>query len=324
LKYDLISLIKLPDSIISKIFFSFFQEKNSLIIFLFHGLFKNEQEKNLNLVDPQTWIMVEDFKKFVEYYLDKNYKFVSPNDILKGLIANRKYAMITFDDGYYNNQYTLPILKKYKIPATFFISTNQVKNNRCFWWDVLYREMNKQGYSIRQIKNKQNWLKTKSNKEIEKYLIGEFGAESFHPKNDIDRPFSPAELKEFSKDNYVFLGNHTSDHSILTNYNFDSIKSQLISCQKYLQDITGNIPIIISYPNGSYSSDIINISKEIGLKLGITTYYKKNYLPIDLKSTDCMSLGRFDLSGNSDILKHCEMYRSDTTLYSKIWNLLNS
>ena len=52
---------------------------------------------------------------------------------------------ITFDDGYYNNTLALPILEEFDVPAAFFICSDNVQQNRCFWWDVLYRELMAEG-----------------------------------------------------------------------------------------------------------------------------------------------------------------------------------
>ena len=117
MKKKIIYLAKLPDLIISEFYLKLFKEKNSLLIFNFHGLFNNKKEINQNLVNPKTWITTDQFQQFIEYYLKHNYTFVSPNDVLHGLGNDNKYVMITFDDGYYNNNYALPILKKYQIPA---------------------------------------------------------------------------------------------------------------------------------------------------------------------------------------------------------------
>jgi peptidoglycan/xylan/chitin deacetylase (PgdA/CDA1 family) len=262
------------------------------------------------------------FCQFVEYYLKHDYTFISQDDILNGLVTEKKYIMITFDDGYYNNQYALPILKKYKIPATFFISTNHVKYNKCFWWDVLYRERIKLGVSVNDISLEREQLKTKTNEEIEKYLKDMFGEGSFTPIGNIDRSFTPSELKNFSKEEFVFLGNHTSDHAILTNYSSNEIKSQILNAHNTINEITGITPTIISYPNGNHSNEIIRISKEIGYKLGVTVDNKKNYFPIDLQTDDCMRLGRFYLSGSENIIKQCEFFRSDIIVSHRISNLL--
>ena len=157
-------------------------------------------------------------------------------------------------------------------------------------------------------------------REIENYLIKEFGENIFKPKNDIDRPLSPLELKDFSKEDYIFLGNHTSDHGILTNYTTDEISSQILTAQKTIYDITGITPIAISYPDGAYSDKVIEISKELGFKFGITTNYKKNYLPLDCNKSDCMRLGRFDLTSGNNITKQFELFRSDFLFYAWVRN----
>ncbi len=72
MKKNIISLVKLPDRVISKVYLRLFEEKNSLITLIFHGLFRNEKEINLNKVDPQPWITVQQFQEFVKYYLEND------------------------------------------------------------------------------------------------------------------------------------------------------------------------------------------------------------------------------------------------------------
>src|SRR6185503_14729774 len=94
---------------------------------------------------------VSHLRQLIEYYLDSGYRFIGPPDLLRGLDAGGKYAMLTFDDGYYNNVHALPILQEYRVPAVFFISTNHVRQNKCFWWDVLHRERMAQGARPRDV-----------------------------------------------------------------------------------------------------------------------------------------------------------------------------
>ena len=72
-----------------------------------------------------------------------------------------KTMAITFDDGYRDNLlYAAPILRKYNVPATFFITSGYIATNRVFPWDESnkvshplmtwdeVRELNKMGFEI--------------------------------------------------------------------------------------------------------------------------------------------------------------------------------
>lgn len=47
---------------------------------------------------------------------------------------------ITFDDGYADNlHHAKPLLEQFEIPATVFVATGNIENQREFWWDELER-----------------------------------------------------------------------------------------------------------------------------------------------------------------------------------------
>lgn len=56
-----------------------------------------------------------------------------------GTLTDRSVA-ITFDDGYADNlHHARPILKRYNVPVTVFVTTGQIGSNQEFWWDELDR-----------------------------------------------------------------------------------------------------------------------------------------------------------------------------------------
>jgi peptidoglycan/xylan/chitin deacetylase (PgdA/CDA1 family) len=309
-------VVRAADTAIASAYLKLFRERNALMSFLFHSVFRNEAEMALNLADPLDRTTVASFRQFIEHYLNHGYEFISPADLLKGLAGDKKYALITFDDGYFNNTLALPILEEYGVPAVFFIATNHILQNKCFWWDALYRERAAQGASEQEIKAEGLELKSLRTDQIEAELINRFGPDVLRPRGDIDRPFTPAELREFAANPYVHLGNHTANHGILTNYTPEQVREQVLTTQAALRDISGVEPISIAYPNGAHNDAIVDSCSEMGLKVGFTVRPEKTPLPLPTAQS-LMKLGRFSFHGDGRILTQCRTYRSDLQVYGK-------
>jgi peptidoglycan/xylan/chitin deacetylase (PgdA/CDA1 family) len=243
---------------------------------------------------------------------------VSPEDVLAaGLEPGRRYAMITFDDGYYSNRLAVPVLAEFAAPAVFFISANHVRDGKGFWWDILYRHRIRQGISPAALAAEVGGLKRKRNDEIEAYLLSQFGPDALRPAGDTDRPFTPSELRAFSQEPHVFIGNHTADHAILTNYSEQGVRDQIVGAQSTIAEMTGITPVSIAYPNGNYGGPVLKVTREAGIRLGITVDVGKNDLPLAPSGDDALTLRRFVVDGHGDLDGQCEACRSDFSLYAR-------
>ena len=293
-------------------------ENSQLLVFYFHGLYQFLGQRDLNHIDPQKNMTVSQFNDFVDYFLNLDYTFIRPEDLLAGLETHKRYAMITFDDGYYNNMHALPILEKFNIPGVFFITADNVSENKAFWWDVIYKYRTRQGVSVLQIRNEQDMLKSYKHEYISNYITNTFGKESSIPWSDIDRPLALQEVKILANNPYVVIGNHTYHHALLPNYDKNELEEEIIKSNDFLRGVTGITPISIAFPNGYYNKLVLDVVEAAGFRIAFSAVPGKNKLPIDNSRLICLK--RF-MSNNNNIKKYGSFFRLGYTpgsLFSKI------
>jgi peptidoglycan/xylan/chitin deacetylase (PgdA/CDA1 family) len=295
-------------------FTKFFKEKGTILAFLLHGVYRTKEEKEYSYADPQDNMTLDELRKVIEYFLNLGYVFISSEDLNSNLVRNKKYIMLTFDDGYFNNSFTLPLLNEFKIPATYYISTYNLTEQKSFWWDIIYRERLRQKLPLTTIRKEQQSLKNLQYSYIETYLTDHFGSSSLIPMNDMDRPFTSKELVDFSRQKYVTIGNHSHHHALLPTYDLPGILNELTISQQIFYRLLGFYPSTIAYPNGSYNKEVIEATKNMGFKTGITVNQTKNYIPAFLQNP--LVINRFILK-NPDIRQSGHIYRRDIQLHNR-------
>ena len=312
------NFVRRTDAAVAGAYLSVFRERDALLPFLFHSLFADEKQIELNLIDPLDRTTVDVFRRVIEYYLGHGYRFVGPEDVLAGLPARGKFALLTFDDGYFNNTLALPVLERFKVPAVFFISTEHVRVGKCFWWDVLHREHAARGTPAAEVDRRRRELKRLKTEEIESQLVAEFGPDALKPRGDVDRPFTTQELREFAKHPLVRIGNHTANHAILTNYPDAEAREQVRRAQEWLRQEIGVEPTAIAYPNGGSNDAVARACAEVGLRLGFTVRPRKLVLPVNGGGERLLKIGRFTPHAESEVEVQCRAYRSDLQVYGAL------
>ncbi|MGA2353102.1 MAG: polysaccharide deacetylase family protein [Terriglobales bacterium] len=289
-----------------------------LLIFTFHSLFESANEVGKGMLDPQQGITRCMFRDFAADFHHHGYRFVSPGEIAAGLDPSCPCLMITFDDGYANNQRALPVLEEFAAPAVFCVSANHVSTGKPFWWDVLYREARKRAWPEQKLERRRSAWKRLRTADAEAQLAAEFGTPAFRTVCYLDRPFTPGELREFAHHPLVHIGNHTWDHAILTNYSTHEMAEQIQRAQKSLGELTGRVPLVIAYPNGNVSMKIERAAREAGLHLGLTVRPGKNRIPGALRSEPSLRLRRHTLRGDRGIAEQCAIARSPVSLQAAL------
>jgi peptidoglycan/xylan/chitin deacetylase (PgdA/CDA1 family) len=312
-------VVRLADRLASDGALALGLERPGLVSFLFHCLFQDQQEVESNLVDPFQPVTLADFRCFLECFLEGGYRAVSPAEIAEGLDPKGRHLCITFDDGYANNLRALPLLREFGVPATIFVATNYIREGRAYWWDVQYRERRRRAMPRGESEAERDALKGLSHREITARLIEAFGAEAFAPEGEIDRPLSEAELKALADEPLITIGNHTSDHAILTAHDEADIAEQIAGCQDYLRDLLGRAPEVIAYPNGNYDERTLAAARDQGFRIGFVVEPRKVRLPI--AEDERLSLPRFWIDGGPRTLAESRACRSDIQVRNSLRRL---
>lgn len=265
---------------------------------LFHVVHRTREEARTDALAPNQEVTVDDLRWFLEAMLNAGYSLVSPGQLRQAACNGGKQLLLTFDDGYYNNTRALPVLEEFQAPATFFISSSHVLLGKAYWWDVVSRRLRRSGKSAAEIDAALRGLKALPVRTIERRLRHEFGPGALRPLGDADRPFGAAELGDFARSRWVTLGNHTSEHTILTRCAAAEAEESIRRGKQELETMTGIAVDTIAYPNGEFSATVVQAARGTGHEMGFTCAAKANPLPLDAATR--LTLGRHLIWGAAD------------------------
>ena len=108
-------------------------------ILCYHGVTKY---KNYGVVNfSKKHISKNEFYQQIKY-IKKNFNILSIEEIythiLKKIPFKKNSVSITFDDGFKNNfDVAVPILKKFQVPAIFYICPQIIEKQEMFWVDKI-------------------------------------------------------------------------------------------------------------------------------------------------------------------------------------------
>ncbi|MGL5778738.1 polysaccharide deacetylase family protein [Cetobacterium sp.] len=110
------------------------KKKYEMSVIMYHRVIKDESEKGVH----GTYVTVEQFEEQMKYLKKKGYETVTFKDLLNNRYKQRfdkdkKWIMLTFDDGYKDNyENAFPILKKYQFKGIIYV-LDGIEYNK---WDV--------------------------------------------------------------------------------------------------------------------------------------------------------------------------------------------
>ncbi len=246
-------------------------------------------------VNDFCFVTASDFEEQISY-LNNVFDIIPMSDMYIEKKCDKPRAIITFDDGFYNNyEVAFPILKKYKSPFSIYLSTNLVKSNDTVWFcKVNYAlsftqvdnvEWNGKGFNLTTPTGReeasiyiQRDLKIFKNNEIEAKICKlymslnlEMPANFSNYKNY--RMLDQQAIDEMRSSGLVEYGAHTHNHTILSRLSYSESYEEISKSIYIVTELTGQKCKMFAYPNGGksdFSIDHINIIKELGIVSAVT------------------------------------------------------
>ncbi len=226
-------------------------------------------------------------------YLQRYYKIVSLNELVNTLSLGKNFKQptiaITVDDGFKDNyQLLFPLLKRYNIPVTIFVTTGPTGTAKRLWVNRLEEiilETSKTSFSAGwfyagKIFTLNNIVKKR---EFYQLLLGKLKDIETCKRDQyleyiekiLGRPrlkdrimLNWDEIKEMQKKGVTF-GAHTVTHPILTNLPLDDAKKEIVNSKKKIEKELGITINHFAYPNGrpqDFNDELREFCKQIGFK----------------------------------------------------------
>lgn len=257
--------------------------QRNIAVLMYHRIIDSEYNFWKLNVSPKT------FEQHIRY-ISKNYKVLRLEDEWCDIVkVDQKYVVITFDDGYVDNyRFALPILEKYHVPATIFVSTDLIDTDEMYWWDELEKifivdnyigefMFGGVSYKITDSKCNENICLTIRNRiknmlpSKRKECMSElrFALGLRQSQTSTLRCMNTQELSRMAASPYVTIGGHTKSHlSMGSAHPKELLRSEIEESLSILAKKIGKKIDVFAYPFGG-AEDRCDMADQILLECGI-------------------------------------------------------
>ena len=261
------------------------------------------------------------FERHVKF-IKENFKVVSMAEGLSLLNGKREkgiYVSINFDDGYMDNYtHAFPVIRKYGLPATIFLTTDLIGQDHLFWWDEVFQiirhsaEKSPGGKSADILRDAfrasriNNFLMNKKESEIKDFV------DKLKKQYRISKKITPnqmlgwQEIKDMA-DSGISFGSHTKTHRNLCLMEDDEMRRELMDSKLELEERLGAKKVGFCYPFGIYDDRVKDIVRDLGF----------DYARTCKKGSNSKDMDRFSLrSIDASFLLNTRLFTSSVSFYS--------
>lgn len=204
---------------------------------------------------------------------------------------------LTFDDGYLDVlREAVPLLEKYRMPATVFVTSGSVGSDREFWWDALERvfltntllpaalSINEQGKDrlwnlttphgrLSACDDLAGVLRVKAPEEIEAFVETLLKWAGLRPEGRVThRVVTADQLRQMARSPVIEIGSHTISHCRLSSLPPDRQRHELVESKRQLEALIQQPVRLFSYPFGSiddFTGDSMQLVGDAGYEAAV-------------------------------------------------------
>ena len=278
-----------------------FNQSRPCLILMYHGVV-SEHPSRFNWRHVST----ADFEVHLQM-LRRHCNVLSLADLHgENLCPKRLNVALTFDDGFRNNfLHALPLLEKYKTPASFYVTgANEI--GIPFLWpdflDILSRHADGpiQIEDLQFVKRGRTFVEKKSGDSLANIIKHQRPAWDFKQamfdafrrwQPNLSRPdyrpywelMSDEEIRQASSSGWVTIGCHGYYHNNLGELPLQDALEELEKSRSYLEHITGSPVRELAFPDGSYSQELMAKMQDLRFDIVLGTNHRFE------ESRDCAS-----------------------------------
>jgi peptidoglycan/xylan/chitin deacetylase (PgdA/CDA1 family) len=256
-----------------------FRDARGARIIIYHGVC----QRNPTLINS-LFVTASTFQRHLQFY-SRYFNIVSLDDYFAGRFSEDRFNIcITFDDGFANNyRYVLPLIEKYQVPATFFITAIRQAGYDILWNDHLAllqkfgpSRLPFEDDSYRRDKHRR-YLSSARNMLLREYLRKDrfpIKAEFIRQTSQLARiarttagedywlQMTEEEIAGLASSPYAAIGCHGYYHNDLSMLALADATAEMVDSRQYLEKITGRSVQAIAFPYGAYTREVVAAAAE--------------------------------------------------------------
>ena len=287
-------------------------------------------------VQPGMFVKPETFERHMAY-IKNNFEVLFLDDLVAKAMAGEtigRHCALTFDDGWRDN-YTaaIPILKKYQLPVTIFLSTGYIGATKTFWPEELcqyleqidldllkddaapdswryftslitsYKSLGRECFFDQSIATLKRFTASER-EDVLNYLRNMLNVRPL-PRQMLNWD----EARNMCQSGLVRFGAHTVNHELLDQVSLPRAGTEIIDSRDEIERQLGSKVKIFAYPNGNHNPEIRQILAQNGFNAAVTT--RKGLIDHKLP---LLEIPRIAL--HEDISATIPMFRSEIIRYA--------